>query len=131
MCSASLGLRVLPSSQKTAVITPVMKKVGPDQNEQQTYRLISNLMFMLQIIKQIMGNQIREALAECNLKMPPQWLTSFIMDRTQPIASAAAWLTLQIGCWSVEFCGFYIMPQLLLLLLYVLHSNSKLIQVIN
>jgi len=44
-CNASLREGFLPTSQKTAIITPVVKKPGLDPEEPHSYRPISNLTF--------------------------------------------------------------------------------------
>ena len=70
MCNASLREGVLPSSQKTATITPIVKKSGLDRDEPQNYRPISNLTFISKVIEQIVAEQMRAHLTECYL-MPP------------------------------------------------------------
>jgi len=70
MCNASLREGVLPSSQKTAIITPVVKKSGLDPDEPQSYRPISNLTFISKVIERIVAEQMRGHLTECDL-MPP------------------------------------------------------------
>jgi len=67
MCNASLRESVLPSSQKTAIITPVVKKPGLDPDEPQYYRPISNLTFMSKIIERLVTEQIQTHLKQCNL----------------------------------------------------------------
>ena len=61
---------VLPSSQKTAIITPVVKKLGLDPDEPQNYRPISNLTFISEVIERIVVEQMHAHLTECKL-MPP------------------------------------------------------------
>ena len=57
-------------SQKTAIVTPAMKKPGLNPDELQSYRPISNLTFMSKIIERIMAEQMRAHLTERDL-MPP------------------------------------------------------------
>jgi len=70
MCYASLREGVLPVSQKTAIVTPAVKKPGLDPDEPQSYRPMSNLTFMSKIIERIVAEQMRAHLTECDL-MPP------------------------------------------------------------
>ena len=62
MCNASLRAGILPTSQRSANITPRLKKTGSDQADVQNYihyRPISNLMFMSKVIKclqQVIGS---------------------------------------------------------------------------
>ena len=70
MCNASLRDGFLPSSQKAAVITPVVKKSGLDPDEQKSYRPISNLTFISKVIERIVLEQLKAHLIESNL-MPP------------------------------------------------------------
>jgi len=70
MCNASLREGVLPTSQKAAIITPIVKKSDLDPGEPQSYRPISNLTFMSKVIERIVAEQLRAHLTECDL-MPP------------------------------------------------------------
>jgi len=72
MCNASLREGVLPVSQKTAIVTPVVKKPGLDPDEPQSYRPISNLTFVSKIIERIVAEQMRAHLTECDLMQPVQ-----------------------------------------------------------
>ena len=46
MCSRSLTQAHLPSTQKAAIVTPILKKAGLDSTELKNYRPISNLSFL-------------------------------------------------------------------------------------
>ena len=70
MCNASLREGFLPASQKAAIITPILKKVGLDVDDAKSYRPISNLTFVSKVIERIVADQIKAFLAESDL-MPP------------------------------------------------------------
>jgi len=67
VCNASLRKGILPTSPKTAIIMPVVKKSGLDPEERQSYRPISNLKFMSKVIERIVAEQIPAHLIECEL----------------------------------------------------------------
>ena len=56
--------------QKTAIVTPAVKKPGLDPDEPQSYRPISNLTFVSKVIERIVAEQMRAHLSEGDL-MPP------------------------------------------------------------
>jgi len=66
LCNSSLREGCLPSSQKTAVVTPVLKKAGADPDEPKNYRPISNLTFLSKVIERIVADQITEHLDHTN-----------------------------------------------------------------
>ena len=70
MCNASISEGSLPASQKTAIITPVLKKPNLDADDTKSYRPISNLTFISKVIERIVAEQIKVFLTESNL-MPP------------------------------------------------------------
>ena len=70
MCNASLMEGILPASQKAAIITPILKKVGLDADDVKSYRPISNLTFISKVIERLVADQIKAFLAESDL-MPP------------------------------------------------------------
>ena len=57
-------------NQKTAIVTPAVKKPVLDPDEPQSYRPISNLTFVSKIIERIVAEQMQAHLTECDL-MPP------------------------------------------------------------
>jgi hypothetical protein len=58
MCNASRMESHLPSSQKVAVVTPILKKAIADPDEVKNYRLLSNLTFISKVIEWITAEQI-------------------------------------------------------------------------
>jgi len=70
MCNASLREGILPASQKSAIITPVLKKAGLDVDDAKSYRPISNLTFVSKVIERIVADQMKVFLAGSDL-MPP------------------------------------------------------------
>jgi len=67
MCNNSLQEGCLPTSQKAAIITPVLKKPGADPDDPKNYRPISNLTFMSKIIERLVVEQMTQHLDENNL----------------------------------------------------------------
>jgi len=59
MCNASLRERILPTSQKAAIITPILKKVNLDVDDVKSFRPISNLTFISKVIERIVAEQIK------------------------------------------------------------------------
>ena len=70
MCNASLREGSLPVSQKAAIITTILKKVGLDADDVKSDRPISNLTFILKVIERMVAAQIKAFLDESDL-MPP------------------------------------------------------------
>ena len=70
MCNASLREGQLPTSQKVAVVTPVLKKPNADPDDLKNYRPISNLTFTSKVIERLVAEQITRHHTEANL-MPP------------------------------------------------------------
>ena len=58
MCCTSLREGRVPASQKSALITPILKKNGLDPNDLKSYRPISNLTFISKLIERIVSQQI-------------------------------------------------------------------------
>ena len=50
MINASLREGCFPRSQKRAIVTPLLKKPGPDADELKSYRTVSNLTFMSKLV---------------------------------------------------------------------------------
>ena len=67
MCNTSLREGCLPRTQKTAIITPVLKKQNADTDEPKNYRPISNLTFMSKVLEQIVAAQVTQHLEEVDL----------------------------------------------------------------
>jgi Reverse transcriptase (RNA-dependent DNA polymerase) len=70
MCNASLREGILPASQKSSIITPILKKAGLDADDVKSYRLISNITFISKVIKRIVAKQLKDFLTDSDL-MPP------------------------------------------------------------
>jgi len=69
VCNASLTAGRLPTSQKTAVITPVLKKPNLDSDDPKNFRPISNLTFISKVIERIVAEQLKFHLHQ-SYKMP-------------------------------------------------------------
>ena len=67
MCNNSLKNGHLPLSQKSAIITPVIKKAGLDPSIAANYRPISNLTFVSKLIERIVARQTVTYLTVNNL----------------------------------------------------------------
>ena len=70
MCNATLREGILPASQKSAIITPILKKAGLNVDDVKSYRSISNLTFVSKVIERIVAKQIKDFLTDSDL-MPP------------------------------------------------------------
>ena len=67
MCNKSLLEGHLPSSQKSAVISPVIKKSALDPDDVRSYRLISNLTYMSKIFERMMYKRLTDYLGKNSL----------------------------------------------------------------
>ena len=67
MVNASLPEGCLPASQKTAVITPVLKKPSLDAGDLKSYGPVSNLTFMSKVVERIVAGQVVEYLQSSGL----------------------------------------------------------------
>ena len=67
MCNTSLREGCLPSSQKEAIITPVLKKQSADPDEPRNYRPISNLTFISKVLERIVVEQVTQHLDAASL----------------------------------------------------------------
>src|SRR5208282_5763119 len=70
MVNASLRDGCLPTSQKHAIVTPLLKKPSLDKSELKNYRPVSNLTFISKIVERIVIKQLVNFLQMNNL-MPP------------------------------------------------------------
>ncbi len=66
MCS-SLSSATVPSSLKTASITPILKKTGVDPNDLNNYRPISNLPFISKILERTVAAQLESHLQSSDI----------------------------------------------------------------
>ena len=67
MCNKSLREGHLPSSQKFAILSPIVKKAGLDADVVQSYRPISNLTFMSKLIERMVYQQLIAYLEKHNM----------------------------------------------------------------
>jgi hypothetical protein len=67
MVNASLSQGILPQSQKRAIISPLIKKVGLDVNDMANFRPVSNLTFASKIVERAVSVQLHEYLQEHKL----------------------------------------------------------------
>jgi len=67
MCNASIAEGHLPSSQKHAIVTPLLKKPSLDQSELKNYRPVSNLTFISKIVEKLVSEQLVSYLQSNNL----------------------------------------------------------------
>ncbi|NJL57478.1 hypothetical protein HC928_21855 [bacterium] len=67
MVNASLSQGRLPQSQKRAIISPLIKKVGLDVNEMGNFRPVSNLTYTSKIVERAVSSQLHEYLQEHHL----------------------------------------------------------------
>lgn len=58
MVNASLHQGRLPSSQKRAIVSPLLKKSGLDAAEMSNYRPVSNLTYMSKLIERVVAKQL-------------------------------------------------------------------------
>ena len=58
MCNTSMQHGVLPESQKSAIVTPILKKYDLDPHDVRNYRPISNLTFLSKVIERIVASQL-------------------------------------------------------------------------
>ena len=58
MCNESLLEGHFPSSQKSAIVSPVIKKFGLESDDVRNYRPITNLTFMSKIVERMVYKQL-------------------------------------------------------------------------
>jgi hypothetical protein len=66
LVNRSLSEGYLPSSQKVAVIRPLLKKCGLDNTQVSNYRPVSNLSFLSKILERAVDAQLNEFLSSSN-----------------------------------------------------------------
>lgn len=71
LCNTSMHLGILPVSEKSALITPVIKKHDLDPDSASSYRPVSNLTYVSKLIERLVCSQLTAYLHEHNL-MPAQ-----------------------------------------------------------
>lgn len=67
MVNASLAQGRLPTSQKHAIVTPLLKKTGLDTADMANFRPVSNLSFMSKVVERAVASQLTEYLSANNL----------------------------------------------------------------
>ena len=63
----SLTTGKFPSSQKSAIITPLLKKASLDPESLKNYRPVSNLTFVSKLLERIVAKQLRDHLSQHQL----------------------------------------------------------------
>ena len=63
----SLKTGVFPSSYKSAIVTPLLKKHSLDPNDLKNYRPVSNLSFMSKLLEKVVASQLMPHLNRYNL----------------------------------------------------------------
>ena len=58
MCNASLQEGNLPSTQRHAIVTPLLKKSNLDADELKNYRPVSNLTFISKVVERLVSEQL-------------------------------------------------------------------------
>ena len=67
MVNASMKDGVFPSSQKKAMISPILKKPGLDPHDPGNYRPISNLSYVSKLLERCVNDQLHSYLSKNNL----------------------------------------------------------------
>ena len=67
MVNSSLAAGRLPTSQKHAIVTPLLKKPGLDTADMGNYRPVSNLSFMSKVVERVVASQLNDYLVANNL----------------------------------------------------------------
>ena len=67
ICNISMQHGVLPESQKSAIVTPILKKYDLDHDDVRNYRPISNLTCLSKVIDRIVASQLTGYLQENKL----------------------------------------------------------------
>ena len=60
----SLSESYVPTSQKAAIITPLLKKMGLDKNDRKNYRPVFNLTFISKLLERVVCSQMSNFLEE-------------------------------------------------------------------
>ena len=79
MCNVSMQHGMLPESQKSAIVTPILKKYELDPDDVRHYRPISNLTFLSKVIERIVALQLTGYLQENSFQ-----ILSHLTDRDTP-----------------------------------------------
>ena len=66
--NVSLSSSIVPPSFKDAIVNPLLKKLGIDQNQFNNYRPVSNLSFLSKILEKVVFSQLMEHIIKNNLR---------------------------------------------------------------
>jgi len=72
LINASLVQGWLPTAQKQAIVTPILKKPGMDTADMASYRPVSDLSFLSKTIERIVAKQLNDYLVSASLLPPLQ-----------------------------------------------------------
>uniref|UniRef100_A0A671W597 Reverse transcriptase domain-containing protein n=1 Tax=Sparus aurata TaxID=8175 RepID=A0A671W597_SPAAU len=72
MINSSLEYDIVPSTFKTALVTPILKKPGLDPDDLHNYRPISNLHFLSKILERAVATQLQQHMSNHELYEPLQ-----------------------------------------------------------
>jgi len=72
LCNTSLRTCVVPSSFKTAVVTPLIEKSSMEVNTLQNYRPMSNLSFVSKLLERLVSTQLQSHVHIHSLLHPNQ-----------------------------------------------------------
>ena len=72
MCNRSLQFGWLPLSQRHAIVKPILKKEGLDQDDVKNYRPMSNLTYISKLVERMVSKQLTTFLEEHSLLPKPQ-----------------------------------------------------------
>ena len=100
----SLSESYIPTSQKVAIITPLLKKMGLDKNDRKNYRPVSNLTFISKLLERVVCSQMSNFLEETMLFRPHRAHTGGIIPRKVPclrFTPISVWLSVgdTSHCW--------------------------------
>ena len=89
MVNASLLQGRLPSSQKHAIVMPLLKKPGLDTADMNNYRPVSNLSFLSKLIERAVANQLNEYFTTNNLL--PRFQSAYRKGHSTETALLRVW----------------------------------------
>ena len=72
LVNAALSSGTFPSRLKSAIVTPLLKKLGSDFEVLKNYRPVSNLSFISKVIEKVVASRILDHMKENNLLDPMQ-----------------------------------------------------------
>ena len=72
LVNAALSSGTFPSRLKSAIVTPLLKKLGSDVEVLKNYRPVSNLSFISKVIEKVVASRILDHMKENNLLDPMQ-----------------------------------------------------------